>query len=93
MRVTVEFFGIPRQRAGCATLEFSLEEHRTSATLGEILEVLAEQLPRFAQDCLIENRLRAGYIANISGQRFITDPATVITEGETLLILSADAGG
>lgn len=93
MRITVEFFGIPRQRAGCALLEIALPECKESATLADILEILAEQLPDFARDCLIENRLKPGYIANISGQQFITDPKATIAEGESLLILSADVGG
>lgn len=93
MRITVEFFGIPRQRAGCAMLEIELPECERTATLGEILEALAMQLPNFARDCLIQNRLKPGYIASISGRSFITHPETLIHEGETLLILSADVGG
>ena len=93
MRITVEFFGIPRQRAGCALLEISLPKCEHSAPLGVILQHLAAELPNFARDCVNENRLRPGYIANINGEHFITDPTAIITEGETLLILSADVGG
>jgi sulfur-carrier protein len=93
MLVTVEFFGIPRQRAGLAVLEVSLPDCEGFATLADILKVLAAELPGFARDCVMENRLREGYIANVSGQRFIADPAAKITQGDTLLILSADAGG
>jgi molybdopterin converting factor small subunit len=93
MEITVEFFGIPRQRAGRAKMKLSLRDCAESATLGTILEILARELPDFARDCVVDNRLKKGYIANINGQRFITDPEAPITDGETLLILSADAGG
>ena len=34
------------------------------------------------------------HIANLSnGERFVTDPATPLEKGDSLLILSADAGG
>ncbi len=93
MQVTVEFFGIPRQRAGRAVLEVSLPDFETPATLGEILNALACELPEFSHECLVENRLRLGYIANLSGKQFLTDPEALIPPGETVLILSADAGG
>jgi molybdopterin converting factor small subunit len=93
MVVTVEFFGIPRQRAGRAAWELSLPGCQDSVTLGAILETLARELPDFARDCLAENQLRPGYIANINGQRFVFDRDEEIFPGETLLILSADVGG
>ena len=38
-------------------------------------------------------RLRTGYIASIDGQCFVQDDDVVIDDQESLLILSADAGG
>jgi molybdopterin converting factor small subunit len=93
MHVSVEFFGIPRQRAGLAAMEVALPDCERETTLGAVLEALSQKLPGFARDCLTENKLRSGYIANISGERFATDPGTIIAEGDTLLILSADVGG
>jgi molybdopterin converting factor small subunit len=93
MRITVEFFGIPRQRAGQALMDVSLPQSADFARLADVLESLAKELPDFARDCLAENRLKPGYIANINGERFITDPATPIADGDALLILSADVGG
>lgn len=92
MRITVEFFGIPRQRAGCALLELPLPDCQNT-TLGEVLETLAKEFPHFARDCVSGRRLKPGYIANINGEQFLTDPSTMIGNGETLLILSADVGG
>jgi molybdopterin converting factor small subunit len=32
-------------------------------------------------------------MANLNGQRFVTDPATALKPGDAILILSTDAGG
>lgn len=90
MKILVEFFGIPRQRAGRASMEISLDE---PATLGDALQSIANALPEFGRHCLSGDRLRENYIANLGGQRFVTDPAAEISNGDSLLILSADAGG
>jgi hypothetical protein len=37
--------------------------------------------------------LRPGYLASIDGERFVRDPAETIVEGNSVLILSAEAGG
>lgn len=93
MQVLVEFYGIPRLRAGRASLEISLPAANDQATLGEVLKMLARELPEFADHCLQGDRLRDGYIANVGGRRFLNDPATKISDGDSLLILSADVGG
>src|SRR5690606_13443550 len=93
MQITVEFFGIPRQRAGCAEITLSLPACNDQATLGEILIALARELPDFGRECLGENRLQPGYIANLNGERFLSYPHATIAAGDTLLILSADVGG
>jgi molybdopterin converting factor small subunit len=87
MSVQVELFGIPRERAGVA---------RTTAEgqrLGDVLADLACRFPRMAEACFDGPRLQAGYVANLNGQRFVLDPATTLQPGDSLLILSADAGG
>jgi molybdopterin converting factor small subunit len=87
MSITVEFFGIPRERAGAssATVE--------AAQLGKLFHALALRFPRLAEVCFEGDRLRPGYIANLNGERFISDPATSLADGDAVLILSADAGG
>ena len=87
MAITVEFFGIPRTRAGVAMTTAD------GQTLGEVLTNLASRYPEFAQSCVEQNRLQAGTVANIAGDRFITDPATPLADGTILLILGQDAGG
>ena len=87
MQVAVELFGIPRARAGVA---------RTSAVgdnLGDVLVDLATKFPRLAETCIDGRDLRAGYIANLSANRFITSADTPLRLGDTVLLLSLDAGG
>jgi molybdopterin converting factor small subunit len=91
MTLTVEFFGIPRQRANCARCELSFEAE--AITLRRALMRLAETFPAFGSECIRDGMLLRGYAANLNGERFIADPETVLHEGAELLILSADAGG
>jgi len=87
MSVAVEFYGVPRQRIGIA------QAIADGADLGEVLVDLAHRYPRFGETCVDDERLRAGFTANLGGNRFISDPRTPLPAGEKLLILSADAGG
>lgn len=87
--VRLEFFGVPRERAGVA----SLPVETTDATLGAALRAAAERLPEFARRCLDGDRLKPGLVANINGRSFSSDPGTPLTDGDSVLILSADVGG
>ncbi|MEX2119388.1 MAG: MoaD/ThiS family protein [Pirellulales bacterium] len=87
MSISVEFFGIPRERAGVAAT--TAEGQR----LDQVLTGLGERYPRLADACIESGRLKPGYAANLNGDRFVTDPATPLEPGDALLILSADAGG
>lgn len=87
MTVRVEFYGIPRQRAGVEALEVE------AATLGEVFTQLQRQLPALAADCFDEGRLAAGCIANINGRQFTRDANFPLQAGDAVLLLSADAGG
>ncbi len=87
MQIAVELFGIPRARAGLA---------KTSAlgsNLGDVLADLAQKFPRLAETCIDGRTLRPGFVANVSAERFVTSPETPLNEGDTVLLLSLDAGG
>ena len=86
-QVRVEFFGIPRARAGVA------ETLAAGDSLGELVLELSQRFPKLGESCFDGPRFRPGYTANLSGDRFTTDPATRLGESETVLILSLDAGG
>ena len=82
----VEFYGIPRERAGFSEVEISAE------TVGELLRKLLSQFPKL--DGVIDgNRLRPSFVANLNGDQFVVDPRTKLASTDCLLILSADAGG
>lgn len=85
--IRVEFFGIPRARAGVPGTT------ARGAKLGEVLAELAGRFPELAAACLEGNRLRAEYAANLNGQSFVRDPETALAPGDSLLILSVDGGG
>jgi len=82
----VEFLGLPRERAGIAELELDAE------TLGELLLALAVRFPSFSE-LIRADRLTPSFAANLNGDRFISDPRTRLGKGDSILILSADAGG
>jgi molybdopterin converting factor small subunit len=81
----VEFFGIPRERAGIPEVEVD------AATLAELLGTLAVRFPALRE--LITDGLHASVAANLNGDAFITDPNTSFASSDRLLLLSADAGG
>jgi molybdopterin converting factor small subunit len=91
MSVTIEFFGVPRQRAETERVEIE------ARNLGEALAVLSERFVAMAVVCFDicdgVGRLRPGYVVNLNGDRFVSDPDTPLADGDALLILSADAGG
>jgi molybdopterin converting factor small subunit len=87
MHVTVELFGVPRARAGVSQLSV------VGATLGEVLMEVGRKSTSLETYCLDAGRLRAGYIANINGDRFVSDPETILSEGDSILLMSVDAGG
>jgi molybdopterin converting factor small subunit len=87
MAVRIEFFGIPRHRAGVAEIEVE------AASLGEALSEMRRRLPQLHQVCLADGRLCGGYLANLNGRTFVSDPATPLADSDCLLIFSSDAGG
>lgn len=87
MPVSVEFFGIPRQRSGVPAC------HVVACTLGEALAALVERFPDLAVDCVAEGALAPNCVANLNGRRFVADPGTPLVDGDALLLLSADVGG
>jgi molybdopterin converting factor small subunit len=82
----VEFFGVPRERAGFSELEVQAD------TLGQLLGKLAAQIPSLGK-LIGANQLHPSFVANLNGDRFVSDPGTPLGKDDCVLILSADAGG
>jgi len=84
--ITVEFYGIPRQRAGRAEATI---EARTVGDLLLAVERICPDLTLLDSDGRIVPHVRV----SLGGQRFLTDPGEELAPGERVLILGADAGG
>jgi molybdopterin converting factor small subunit len=82
----VEFFGLPRERAGISELEIEAD------TLGQLITALASRFPAFG-DLMPAGHLHPSVAANLNGDVFVRDPETPFTKNDRVLILSADAGG
>jgi molybdopterin converting factor small subunit len=87
MQVAVELFGIPRARAGIS------QTAAVGSNLGDVLADLAKKFPRLAETCIDGRSLRPGFIVNLGTECFVSAPETPLSEGDTVLLLSLDAGG
>jgi molybdopterin converting factor small subunit len=85
--VVVEFFGIPRQRAGRATLTVPV------GTVTELLQNVEQSCPGLNGLRQADGRLSPHYLLSINGQRFVTELQQELCPGDQVLLLSADAGG
>ena len=85
-RIIVEFYGVPRQRAGRAELAVHADTPRAA------LAAVAAACPGLA-DVLANGHLATHYLLSVNGDRFSTDLDEELATDTTLLLLSADAGG
>ncbi len=85
-QITVEFYGIPRRRAG--RTELTVE----AATVAEALRAVERSCPPLA-GLLTVRGLAPHYLLALGSQQFVTDLAQPLQPGDRLLLLSADAGG
>jgi molybdopterin converting factor small subunit len=84
--ITVEFYGIPRQRAGRSDLAVKA---RTVTELLRAVETACPDLTLLEADGRIAPHIRI----SVDGQRFVSDLGEELTPGARVLILSADVGG
>jgi len=85
--VTVEFFGMPRQRSGCAELVVP------AGTMAEVLHAVARACPGLNALVRADGSLAPQYLLSLDGQRFVSEPHERLRPGAHVLLLSADAGG
>jgi molybdopterin converting factor small subunit len=85
--ITVEFFGIPRRRAGRAELTVA------AGTVGQALAEVMRECPGLGELVLPEGRLAPHYLLSVGGRVFVTDLNQAVDQDTRLLLLSADAGG
>jgi hypothetical protein len=85
--VIVEFFGMPRFRAGRGELRVA------AGSVAVVLAQVEHACPGLVGMVRADGRLAPHYLLSRDGQRFVTDVTEQIGAGERLLLLSADAGG
>ena len=85
--IVVEFFGMPRRRAGRAELSVAV------GTVRAVLIAVQLECPGLSDLLQPTGRLAPHYLLSLDGQRFLADPDEVLPPGARLLLLSADAGG
>ena len=83
----VEFLGLSRERAGVAELELCAD------TLGQLLTALRTRFAPALDPVIAGDRLAPSFVANLNGDRFVSEPETQLEKRDCVLILSADAGG
>ncbi|MCA8994236.1 MAG: MoaD/ThiS family protein [Planctomycetaceae bacterium] len=85
--ITVEFFGIPRERAGTSCVQIE------ATTLGQVVEQLAGQFPEFANHCFDDNEISTHCLVAVNAIHFTRDLNWKLAPGDTVQFLSADVGG
>ena len=86
--VIVEFFGIPRLRAGRSELRIP------AATVGELLRAIEAACPGLQGLTQPDGRLLPQYLLSLDGQAFLAnDSQHPLQGGQRVLLLSADVGG
>ncbi|MGE3819439.1 MAG: MoaD/ThiS family protein [Isosphaeraceae bacterium] len=86
--VEVELYGVPRLRAGAARVTV------VGNSVGEDLAARGRACPNLAGPVILSGgRVHPAYRLSVNGERFVTEPATPLADGDTLLLLAADVGG
>jgi molybdopterin converting factor small subunit len=87
VEVTVEFYGILRQRAGRPELTV------TAQTVGDVLDAVEAACPGLAGLVQSDGKLASHYLLSLDGREFAANEGHPLKQGQRLLLLSADAGG
>lgn len=85
--IIVEFFGIPRRRAGVA---------RANLTAATVAQALTEIQRRYTQLQDLQDpdgKLNPHYLLSVDGRMFVADSHLTLEPQSRLLLMSADAGG
>ncbi len=85
--VTVEFYGVPRLRAGCERL------HVEAGTVGEALAAVLRACPGLSELVQADGRLSSHFLLSINGRHFNRSPHQPLAPGDQVILLSADVGG
>jgi hypothetical protein len=87
LEVTIEFYGIPRWRAGRSSLTVA------AGTVRDALHMMAQECSALRDILDANGRMSPHYLLSVDGAEFVGDLDRRLRGGERLLLLSADAGG
>jgi molybdopterin-guanine dinucleotide biosynthesis protein A len=89
---TVELFGVARLLAKTREVSLAVPD---GATFSEVFAALANRLPVLVGRVIAPDRrsLMNGYACSLNGLGVIRTPASRVNPGDSVVILSADAGG
>ena len=92
VRVNVELFGTARLACGRRVVEVEMPAKSSSAILAA---ALASACPELVGVALREDvgGLLESYTLNLNGTEFVGSGETVLSDGDTLLLFSSQAGG
>ena len=90
--VRVELFGMPRMHCGTAAVELAVSH---PADREKVIAALAERCPALVGRCLKKDLtgLEEGYVFNLNGLTFLGEGDFIAAAGDSLLLLSNQAGG
>jgi len=85
--ITIELFGVPRLRTGTGCVQLD------ASSLALALSGLGRICPALDGPVIDGERVHPAYRLYLNGDRFVSDPATPLADGDVLLLLAADMGG
>ena len=91
MDITVEYFGIPRQKTGVCSDSLSFSKYPVN--LQQVLAEISLKHTDFTNHCMDGDQLSRQTIINLNGDQFVESLQTEVMDGDNILILSTDAGG
>lgn len=90
-QITIELFGVARLRAGVA--EMQVDVPAIPCRLGDVFHFLQSHQPALGEVLFDKGQLRKEFVCNISGKNFTRARDYEILIGDSVLIMSSDAGG
>lgn len=85
--MTIELYGVARLRAGTDRVGVD------ATSIGAALRALGQRCPALRGAVVQDGWLSPSYMIAINGLQMTADPATALKDGDTLVLISADAGG
>ena len=92
VRVQVELYGTARSLAGRRQLALSVPR---VVRPGGLVEALAEACPPLVGEVILADRsgLQQSYVFNLNGTSFVGEQPLTLTQDDTVLLFSSQAGG